>query len=163
MSLLLMKKVKALTLAVSSKTGLQSIDSGEFTLEDCKVPAENLIGGEEAWPPTHLGWARLRSNQRGCSRRRRGTRLDKSVACTRFAKPLASRSSAPATRSLAEMATRVEAGRLLLESAAKAYDSGDRCDMEAGMAKPFCTEAALENSTRQCESTALMVVPRSST
>ena len=36
---------------------------------------------------------------------------------------------------------------MLLESAAKAYDSGDRCDMEAGMAKLYCTEAALENST----------------
>ena len=48
---------------------------------------------------------------------------------------------------LAEMATRVEAGRLLLEAAAKAYDAGERCDMEAGMAKLYCTEAALENAT----------------
>ena len=47
---------------------------------------------------------------------------------------------------LADMATRVEAGKLLMQSAAKAYDTGDRCDMEAGMAKLFCTEAAVENS-----------------
>src|SRR5262245_46911934 len=45
------------------------------------------------------------------------------------------------------MATRCEAARLLVESAARAYDSGERCDMEAGMAKYFASEAALENST----------------
>jgi alkylation response protein AidB-like acyl-CoA dehydrogenase len=48
---------------------------------------------------------------------------------------------------LAEMATRLEASRLLLESAAQAYDTGERCDMEAGMAKLFATETALFNST----------------
>jgi alkylation response protein AidB-like acyl-CoA dehydrogenase len=47
---------------------------------------------------------------------------------------------------LGEMATRCEAARLLTESAAKAYDNGERCDMEAGMAKYFASEAALENS-----------------
>ncbi len=46
----------------------------------------------------------------------------------------------------ASLATRTEAARLLIEQAAKAYDSGERCDMEAGMAKLFATEAALENS-----------------
>ena len=44
---------------------------------------------------------------------------------------------------LAEMATRCEAARLLTESAAAAYDRGERCDMEAGMAKYFASEAAL--------------------
>ena len=44
------------------------------------------------------------------------------------------------------MATRVEAARLLVQSAATAFDRGDRCDMEAGMAKLFATEAAMENS-----------------
>ena len=41
------------------------------------------------------------------------------------------------------MATHVEAARLLVESAARAWDRGERCDMEAGMAKLFATEAAL--------------------
>jgi len=44
------------------------------------------------------------------------------------------------------MATRVEAARLLTEKAAKALDRGERCDYEAGMAKLFATEAALENA-----------------
>ena len=44
------------------------------------------------------------------------------------------------------MATRARAARLLTLDAARAFDSGERCDMEAGMAKYFATEAALENS-----------------
>ncbi len=44
------------------------------------------------------------------------------------------------------MATRVHAARRLVEDAAIAYDTGERCDMEAGMAKLFATEAARENA-----------------
>ncbi|MGE3305911.1 MAG: acyl-CoA dehydrogenase family protein, partial [Rhizobiaceae bacterium] len=47
---------------------------------------------------------------------------------------------------LGEMATRTEASRLLVRNAAAVYDRGDRCDMEAGMAKYFATEAAVTNS-----------------
>jgi alkylation response protein AidB-like acyl-CoA dehydrogenase len=47
---------------------------------------------------------------------------------------------------LAEMATRCAAARLLTESAADAYDRGERCDMEAAMAKYFASEAALANA-----------------
>ena len=44
------------------------------------------------------------------------------------------------------MATRYEASRLLVEQAAKAYYEGRRCDLEAGMAKYYASEAAIENS-----------------
>src|SRR4030081_1925526 len=47
---------------------------------------------------------------------------------------------------LADMATQVEAARLLVERAAQAYDKGERCDMEAGMAKLFASEAAVNVS-----------------
>ena len=47
---------------------------------------------------------------------------------------------------LAEMATRVQASRLLTERAAEAYQRGERADMEAGMAKLFATESAMENA-----------------
>ena len=47
---------------------------------------------------------------------------------------------------LGEMATRTEAARLLTEAAAAAYDRGDRCDLEAGMAKYFASEAAMQNA-----------------
>jgi alkylation response protein AidB-like acyl-CoA dehydrogenase len=61
-----------------------------------------------------------------------------------FGKPIAEHQAIQIK--LADMATRVEAARLLTESAARAYDAGGRCDLEAGMAKLYATEAALENS-----------------
>jgi alkylation response protein AidB-like acyl-CoA dehydrogenase len=45
------------------------------------------------------------------------------------------------------MVTRARAARLLTLDAAAAFDRGERCDMEAGMAKYFASEAALTNST----------------
>jgi alkylation response protein AidB-like acyl-CoA dehydrogenase len=47
---------------------------------------------------------------------------------------------------LGEMVTRARAARLLTMDAAEAYDRGERCDMEAGMAKYFASEAAVDNS-----------------
>ena len=47
---------------------------------------------------------------------------------------------------LADMATRVEAAKLLVQQAAHKYDTGERCDLEAGMAKLFASEAAVDNS-----------------
>ena len=44
------------------------------------------------------------------------------------------------------MATRCEAATLLVQSAAEKFDRGERCDLEAGMAKYFATEAAFENA-----------------
>ena len=61
-----------------------------------------------------------------------------------FGKPIAEHQTIQIK--LADMATRVQAARLLMESAATAYDKGDRVDLEAGMAKLFATEAAVENS-----------------
>ena len=48
---------------------------------------------------------------------------------------------------LGEMATKVRASELLVEDAARLYDAGARVDMEAGMAKFFASETALEVST----------------
>ena len=48
---------------------------------------------------------------------------------------------------LADMATRVEASRLLVASAAAKYEAGERADVEAGIAKLFCSETALEVAT----------------
>ena len=152
MSLLLIEKGEGFNVSRKlEKLGYKGIDSGEFTLEDCRVPAKNLIGGEEGRGLQHilggLALGRINVAARGVGVARAA--LDKSISYTQirqtFGQPICQHQAIQIK--LAEMATRVEAGRLLLESAAKAYDSGDRCDMEAGMAKLFCTEAALENST----------------
>ena len=75
--------------------------------------------------------------------------LDESIAYAQirktFGKPICEHQAIQLK--LADMAVRVEAARLLVVSAASAYDRGERCDMEAGMAKLYASEAALENAT----------------
>jgi butyryl-CoA dehydrogenase len=61
-----------------------------------------------------------------------------------FGKPIAQHQAIQLK--LADMATRVEASRLLIEQAARKYDTGERCDLESSMAKLFASEAGVENS-----------------
>ncbi|MFQ5625942.1 MAG: acyl-CoA dehydrogenase family protein, partial [Methyloligellaceae bacterium] len=70
--------------------------------------------------------------------------LDYAAVRRSFGKPIARHQAIQIK--LADMATRVEAADLLVAQAAGAYDRGERCDLEAGMAKLFATEAAVENS-----------------
>jgi len=132
------------------KLGYKGIDSGEFTLEDCRVPAANLIGGEEGHGMQHildgLALGRINVAARGVGIARACLQESLQYAQIRktFGKPICEHQAIQLK--LADMATRVEAARLLTEQAAKAYDSGQRIDLEAGMAKLFSTEAALENS-----------------
>ena len=58
-----------------------------------------------------------------------------------FGKPIAEHQAIQLK--LADMATKVEASKLLVESAATKLDTGQRCDMEAGMAKYFASEAGV--------------------
>jgi alkylation response protein AidB-like acyl-CoA dehydrogenase len=132
------------------KLGYKGIDTGEFVLEDFRVPAANLIGGEEGHGLQQtlagLELGRINIAARGVGLAKAA--LDDSVRYAQqrktFGKPIGQHQAIQLK--LAEMATRCEAARLLTEAAARAYDRGERCDMEAGMAKYFASEAALENS-----------------
>jgi alkylation response protein AidB-like acyl-CoA dehydrogenase len=133
------------------KLGYKGIDSAELIFEDYKVPADCLIGGEEGRGFHHavggLELGRINVAARGVGVA--NAALKDAVAYSQvrktFGKPICEHQAIQLK--LGEMATRCEAARLLLENAARAYDSGERCDMEAGMAKYFASEAALENST----------------
>ena len=133
------------------KLGYKGIDSAELIFEDYRVPAENLIGGREGFGLRHalggLELGRINVAARGVGVARAA--LEDSVRYAQqrqtFGKPIAQHQAIQIK--LADMATRLEAARLLTFQAAQAYDRGERCDMEAGMAKLFATEAALENST----------------
>jgi len=132
------------------KLGYRGIDTAELLFEDCRVPRENLIGTEEGrglqqiLSGLELGRINVAARGVGIAR----ACLEESVAYAQvrktFGKPICEHQAIQIK--LADMATRVEAARLLVESAARAYDTGKRCDMEAGMAKLFATEAAVENS-----------------
>jgi alkylation response protein AidB-like acyl-CoA dehydrogenase len=151
MSLLLMEKGPGFSVSRKlEKLGYKGIDSGEIVFNDCRVPTENLIGGKEGQGFKQilggLELGRINVAARGVGIARACLQESVAYAQTRktFGKPICEHQSIQIK--LAEMATRLEASRLLTESAAKAYDAGQRCDMEAGMAKLFATETALYNS-----------------
>ncbi|HYZ34513.1 MAG TPA: acyl-CoA dehydrogenase family protein [Crenalkalicoccus sp.] len=132
------------------KLGYKSIDSGELIFEDYRIPADHLIGGVEgqgfyqATGGLELG--RINVASRGVGIAEGALRLATEYAQIRrtFGKPICEHQAIQLK--LGEMATRARAARLLTLDAATAFDRGERCDMEAGMAKYFASEAALENS-----------------
>jgi alkylation response protein AidB-like acyl-CoA dehydrogenase len=132
------------------KLGYRGIDTGEILFEDCRVPAVNLIGGEEGrglqqiLSGLELGRINVAARGVGLARACLEESLRYAQVRKTFGKPIAEHQAIQIK--LADMATRVEAARLLTESAARAYDEGRRSDLEAGMAKLYATEAALENS-----------------
>ena len=152
MSMLLAEKGKGFTVSRKlEKLGYKGIDSAELVFEDFEVPVDRLIGGVEGRGFHHaiggLELGRINVAARGVGVA--SAALKDSVAYSQvrktFGKPICQHQAIQTK--LGDMATRVEAARLLVESAARAYDEGRRCDMEAGMAKLFASEAALENAT----------------
>jgi alkylation response protein AidB-like acyl-CoA dehydrogenase len=132
------------------KLGYNSIDSGELIFEDCRIPADQLIGGVEgdgffqATGGLELG--RINVAARGVGLAEGSLRLATDYAQQRktMGKPISDHQAIQLK--LGEMVTRARAARLLTLDAAEAYDRGDRVDMEAGMAKYFASEAAVANS-----------------
>ena len=133
------------------KLGYKGIDSAELVFEDYRVPADRLIGVQEgrglACAISGLELGRVNVAARGVGVAQAA--LDEAVKYAQqrktFGKPIHEHQSIAIK--LADMATRVEAARLLTAQAADALDRGERSDYEAGMAKLFSTEAALENAT----------------
>ena len=132
------------------KLGYKGIDSAELVFEDFRVPANRLIGGVEGKGlQTALGGlelGRINVAARGCGLASAALRdaVRYSQIRKTFGKPICEHQAIQLK--LGEMATRLQAARLLTYEAARAYDRGERCDMEAGMAKYFASEAAVENS-----------------
>ncbi len=133
------------------KLGYKCIDSAELIFEDYRIPADHLIGGIEgqgfvqATGGLELG--RINVAARGVGIAEGALKLATEYAQIRrtFGKPICEHQAIQLK--LGEMATRARAARLLTLDAAAAFDRGERCDLEAGMAKYFASEAALENST----------------
>jgi len=132
------------------KLGYKSIDSAELIFTDYRISKDNLIGGVEgqgfyqATGGLELG--RINVAARGVGIAEGALELAAAYAATRktFGKPISEHQAIQLK--LGEMATRARAARLLTLDAADKFDGGERCDMEAGMAKYFSSEAALENS-----------------
>jgi alkylation response protein AidB-like acyl-CoA dehydrogenase len=132
------------------KLGYKGIDSAELVFQGYRVPATNLVGGvegrglQQVLAGLELGRINVAARGVGIAR----AALEDSVRYAQlrrtFGKPICEHQAIQLK--LADMATRVEAARALTEAAANAYDRGQRCDMEAGMAKLYASEAALDNA-----------------
>jgi alkylation response protein AidB-like acyl-CoA dehydrogenase len=132
------------------KMGYKTVETCELHFERFPVPVDNLIGGSEGQGfkqvMTGLEAERLNIAARGLGLARAAFEEAIKYAQQRqtFGKPIAHHQTIQIK--LAEMATRIEASRLLIYSAAAKKDRRERCDVEAGMAKLFATETAAEVS-----------------
>lgn len=151
MSLFIAPKTEGLSVGKKfDKLGYKCIDSAELVMEDYRLPAANLIGGVEgqgffqATGGLELG--RINVAARGVGLAEGSLKLATEYAQLRqtMGKPISEHQAIQLK--IGEMVTRAQASRLLTLEAAKAYDRGERCDMEAGMAKYFASESAVANS-----------------
>ncbi len=131
------------------KLGYKGIDSAELVFQEHRVPAANRIGEEgrgfqQAVGGLELGRINVAARGVGIAQAALAEAVKYSQQRETFGKPICEHQAIQLK--LGEMATRTEAARLLVEQAAEIYDRGERCDMEAGMAKYFATEAAFENA-----------------
>ncbi|MCZ2098377.1 MAG: acyl-CoA dehydrogenase family protein [Burkholderiales bacterium] len=132
------------------KLGYRGIDTCELLFENYRVPADRLIGGvegrglQQVLSGLELGRINVAARGAGLARAALQEAIAYSQVRKTFGKAICEHQAIQLK--LGEMATRVEAARLLVESAANAFDRGERCDMEAGMAKYFATEAGMDNA-----------------
>jgi alkylation response protein AidB-like acyl-CoA dehydrogenase len=130
------------------KLGYKGPESSEVFLNDCRVPVENVLGGEEgqglkqALSALEFGRVNIAGRAVGVAQ----ACLDKSLAYARdrhaFGRPIAEFQAIQLK--LADMATEVQAARLLTWWSASALDSGGRADLQTGMAKLFASEVCIK-------------------
>ena len=130
------------------KLGYRGLDTCELIFEDFRVPAENLVGGQEG-----RGFQQVMSGLEGgrinIAARSVGVAAAAFEAAIKYAQqrqafgvPIAQHQAIQLK--LADMATKIEAARLLTYTAAEKKDRGERVDLEAGMAKLFASEICAE-------------------
>ena len=130
------------------KLGYKGVETCELYFDNFFVQAQNLIGGREGEGFKHimtgLESERINVAARGVGLARAAFEDAIQYAQQRhtFGKPICEHQTIQIM--LAEMGTKIEAARLLVYSAAEKKDKGERCDLEAGMAKLFATETAQE-------------------
>jgi alkylation response protein AidB-like acyl-CoA dehydrogenase len=130
------------------KLGYKGVETCELSFEDMHVPSESLLGGTEGrgfaqmMKGLETGRIQVASRALGIGRAALDDALRYAQERESFGKPIWQHQSIG--NYLAEMATKVTAARQLILYAAEKYDAGRRCDMEAGMAKLFTSEIAME-------------------
>ncbi len=133
------------------KMGYKGVESTELIYEDYRCPSANILGGEEAglnegfvqmMDALEVGRVNVAARGVGIAQRALELALKYSQERSTFGKPIAEHQAIQFK--LADMATKVEAARLLTRKAARLKDAGERSDLEAGMAKLFASETGKE-------------------
>jgi alkylation response protein AidB-like acyl-CoA dehydrogenase len=131
------------------KLGYKGVESTELVFDGFRCPAANVLGGEEAglnrgfgqmMDALEVGRVNVAARGVGIAQRALELALVYSQQRRTFGKPIAEHQAIQFK--LADMATQVDAARLLTMRAARLKDAGERSDLEAGMAKLFASEAA---------------------
>lgn len=130
------------------KLGYKGVESCELAFDDCRVPASSILGGEpgrgfgQMMKGLETGRIQVASRALGVATAALEDALAYAQDRESFGQPIWKHQAVG--NYLADMATKLTAARQLTRYAADRYDSGDRCDMEAGMAKLFASEVAME-------------------
>ncbi len=130
------------------KLGYKGVETAELVFDAVRVPAANLLGGREGEGFKHtmsgleVGRINVAARAVGVAQAAFNDSIKYAQQRHTFGKPIAQHQAIQIK--LADMATRIEAARLLMQNAAAKKDSGERCDLEAGMAKLFATEMCQE-------------------
>ena len=130
------------------KLGYKGVESCELSFQDCRVPISAVLGGEpgkgfaQMMKGLETGRIQVAARALGVASAALQDALTYAQQRESFGKPIWKHQSIG--NYLADMATKLTAARQLTRYAAERYDSGQRCDMEAGMAKLFASEVAME-------------------
>lgn len=130
------------------KLGYKGVESCELAFDDCRVPASAILGGEpgkgfaQMMKGLETGRIQVASRALGVATAALEDALAYAQDRESFGQPIWKHQAVG--HYLADMATKLTAARQLTRYAAERYDSGERCDMEAGMAKLFASETAME-------------------
>jgi alkylation response protein AidB-like acyl-CoA dehydrogenase len=135
------------------KLGYKGLETVEMSYVDHRVPATQILGGEEgmgnglryALSALELGRINIASRAVGVGQAAFDAAMKYAQERETFGKPIFQHQAIQFK--LAEMATKLQAARLMTYDAAKKFDAGERIDLEAGMAKLFASEAAFEICT----------------
>ena len=148
-SILLVEHGPGLTVSKDlSKLGYKGVESCELVFEDYRAPAGAVLGGAEGHGFAQMmkgletGRIQVASRALGVARAAFDDALRYAQEREAFGVPIWKHQSIG--NYLADMATKVTAARQLILHAAERFESGQRCDMEAGMAKLFASEIAME-------------------
>lgn len=130
------------------KLGYKGVESCELSFDDFRVPASAVLGGvagegfSQMMKGLETGRIQVAARALGVATAALEDALDYAQQRESFGQPIWKHQAVG--HYLADMATKLTAARQLTRYAAQRYDSGQRCDMEAGMAKLFASEVAME-------------------